>query len=108
MSNVTTFPATVPQSEKNETISSKKFGFLTRLRFHPRYFLSNKKFDRFFVFVKKIKRHFFERTTPRASHQRLRKLQPGTVATCCKPCSGAYVVWLKTSLSLGQGRTLTI
>ena len=29
----------------------------------------------------------------------------GTVALCCKPSSEAGVVWVKTSLCLGQGHT---
>ena len=28
----------------------------------------------------------------------------GTLSVCCKPSSGAGVVWIKTSLSLGQGQ----
>ena len=28
--------------------------------------------------------------------------RPGTVVTCSKPSSGAGVVWVETSLSLGQ------
>ena len=32
---------------------------------------------------------------------------PGTVATCCMPSGEVGVVWVKTSLSLGQGHTWT-